>query len=48
MKEKRKKQAEKAKPPAEKHSSACFNKECKLKKEKGCSGFEACPGYKGR
>lgn len=28
--------------------SLCANKDCKLKKEAGCKGFEACPGYKGR
>ncbi|MBZ0157283.1 MAG: hypothetical protein K8I29_13865 [Alphaproteobacteria bacterium] len=48
MKENRKQKAKRNTPAAEKYSSACFNKECKLKKEKGCSGFEACPGYKGR
>lgn len=29
-------------------ASVCTNKDCVLKKEKGCKGFEACPGYKGR
>jgi hypothetical protein len=26
----------------------CFNKECKLRKQKSCKGFEGCPGYLGR
>jgi len=26
----------------------CFNKECKLRKQKSCKGFEACPGFQGK
>ncbi|UCH81138.1 MAG: hypothetical protein JSW20_00625 [Nitrospiraceae bacterium] len=26
----------------------CFNKECKLRKQKSCKGFEGCPGYLGK
>ncbi|MEW6599926.1 MAG: hypothetical protein AB1499_03060 [Nitrospirota bacterium] len=26
----------------------CFNKECKLRKQKSCRGFEACPGFQGK
>jgi hypothetical protein len=27
--------------------STCSNADCKLRR-KGCSGFEGCPGYKGK
>ncbi|GER93994.1 hypothetical protein [Dissulfurispira thermophila] len=33
--------------PKQQHVSVCINKDCKLRKV-GCTGFEACPGYKGR
>jgi hypothetical protein len=42
------------KPADKKHSSkrqyslVCFNRDCKLKKQKSCAGFEGCPGFKGR
>jgi len=26
----------------------CFNKDCKLRKQKSCKGFEACPGFQGK
>ncbi|MBI5666076.1 MAG: hypothetical protein HZC49_13460 [Nitrospirae bacterium] len=26
----------------------CFNKDCKLRKQKQCRGFEACPGFQGK
>jgi hypothetical protein len=26
----------------------CYNKECKLRKQKSCKGFEACPGFQGK
>jgi len=26
----------------------CFNKECKLKKQMRCKGFEGCPGFLGK
>jgi hypothetical protein len=29
-------------------STVCFNKECKLRKQKSCRGFEGCPGFKGK
>jgi len=32
----------------EKTSVVCFNRECKLRKQKGCRGFEACPGFQGK
>ena len=31
-----------------KSSFVCFNKECKLRKQKSCRGFEGCPGFKGK
>jgi hypothetical protein len=36
------------KTAAERTSVVCFNKECKLRKQKSCRGFEACPGFKGK
>ncbi len=30
-----------------KQRTICSNADCKLRK-KGCSGFEGCPGYKGK
>jgi len=29
-------------------ASICVNKDCKLRKQKKCAGFEACPGFQGR
>jgi hypothetical protein len=29
-------------------SVVCFNKDCKLRKQKSCKGFEACPGFQGK
>jgi hypothetical protein len=29
-------------------STVCINKDCKLRKQKSCKGFEGCPGFKGR
>jgi hypothetical protein len=26
----------------------CVNRDCKLRKQKGCKGFEGCPGYQGK
>jgi len=26
----------------------CFNRDCKLRKQKSCKGFEGCPGFKGK
>jgi hypothetical protein len=26
----------------------CFNKDCKLRKQKSCKGFEGCPGFQGK
>jgi hypothetical protein len=28
--------------------TVCVNKDCKLRKQKNCKGFEGCPGFKGR
>jgi len=25
----------------------CFNRDCKLRKQKTCRGFEGCPGFRG-
>lgn len=43
-----KKTALKKKTAAEKTSVVCFNKDCKLRKQKSCRGFEACPGFQGK
>jgi hypothetical protein len=40
------KRLEKAKDNKDKF--ICSNKECKLRKQKSCKGFEGCPGYMGR
>jgi hypothetical protein len=34
--------------PGNKDKFICFNKECKLRKQKSCKGFEGCPGYLGK
>jgi hypothetical protein len=34
--------------PAKEISFICFNKDCKLRKQKSCKGFEGCPGFKGK
>ncbi len=26
----------------------CYNKDCKLRKQKSCKGFEGCPGFQSR
>jgi hypothetical protein len=36
-----------SKKPSKKITSICSNPNCKLRKG-GCTGFEACPGYKGK
>jgi len=43
-----KKPADKKHPSGKLHSLVCFNRDCKLKKQKSCAGFEGCPGFKGR
>jgi hypothetical protein len=46
-KKKADKQNKKSKAAEEKHITICTNVECRLRKA-GCTGFEGCPGYKGR
>jgi hypothetical protein len=38
----------KRKTPGDKSLVICFNKDCKLRKQKSCRGFEACPGFQGK
>jgi hypothetical protein len=42
------KKAAKRKSSETENSVICINKDCKLRKQKSCKGFEACPGFKGR
>lgn len=46
-KKKEDKQKKKRESAKVKYITICTNVECKLRKA-GCTGFEGCPGYKGR
>jgi len=26
----------------------CYNRDCKLRKQRKCKGFQGCPGFKGK
>lgn len=43
----KRKKTVKQKTVKQKKTIICSNADCKLRKQ-GCSGFEACPGYKER
>ncbi|MDH4027669.1 MAG: hypothetical protein OEU95_02410 [Nitrospirota bacterium] len=38
----------KKKTEQKKPATVCMNKDCTLRKEKKCMGFEGCPGFKGK
>jgi hypothetical protein len=49
----RKKRVRERKGPEKKKSPSdspviCTNRDCKLRKQKNCRGFEGCPGFQGR
>jgi len=50
---KRKAVTDRKDPEKKKKSSAdssviCINRDCKLRKQKRCTGFEGCPGFQGK
>jgi hypothetical protein len=42
------KKRSKSKNPGSNTAFICFNRECKLRRQKTCRGFEGCPGFKGK
>ncbi len=44
----RNKKSAKKKTSDDTSSAVCFNRDCKLRKQKKCTGFEGCPGYQGK
>jgi len=43
-----KRSGESKKPADQSPATVCFNKDCKLRKQKSCKGFEGCPGFQGK